>query len=116
MAKIISAFTVLVLLIGAICWLRLSDERTVTATAYGVEKITKTHGNKDGFNTDVYYLLTTDQGTYQIRIDGPFAHPEYTQAIQPDSLYQITVIGKSIPFWGIYPQVKELHKLDKKNG
>ena len=102
----------LALLIGAICWLRFSDEHTVTATAYGVEKITKTHGDKDGFNTDVYYLLTTDHGTYHIGIDNLFAHPEYAQAIQADSLYQITVIGKSFPFWGIYPQVKELRKLD----
>lgn len=62
----------LALLIGAICWLRFSDEHTITATAYGVEKITKTHGDKDGFNTDVYYLLTTDHGTYHIGIDGLF--------------------------------------------
>lgn len=63
----------LALLIGAICWLRFSDEHTITATAYGVEKITKTYGDKDGFNTDVYYLLTTDHGTYHIGIDGLFA-------------------------------------------
>ena len=112
MARIISTLIMLALLIGAIYWLSFSDEHTVTATAYGVEKITKTHGNKDGFNTDVYYLLTTDHGTYRISIDGAFAHPEYAQAIQADSLYQITIIGKSFPFWGIYPRVKELHKLD----
>lgn len=112
MARIINALIMLALLIGAICWLRFSDEHTVTATAYGVEKITKTHGDKDGFNTDVYYLLATDHGTYHIGIDGLFAHPEYAQAIQADSLYQITIIGKSFPFWGIYPQVKELHKIN----
>lgn len=111
MARIISVLIMLALMAGAIYWLRFTDEHTITATAYGVEKITKTHGDKDGFNTDVYYLLTTDHGTYHIGIDGLFAHPEYVKAIQPDSLYQITVIGKSFPFWGIYPQVKEMTKI-----
>lgn len=111
MARAISALIILALLIGAAYWLRFSDEHTVTATAYGVERIAKTHGDKDRFNTDVYYLLTTDHGTYRIGIDGLYAHPEYAQLIQADSLYQITTVGKSLPFWGIYPQVKELHKL-----
>ena len=100
----------LALLIGVICWLRFSDEHTVTATAYGVEKITSTHGGKDHFTTDVYYLLSTNHGTYRIGIDGVFAHPEYAQRIKPDSVYEITAIGQSIPFMGIYPRVKELRK------
>lgn len=110
MARIISLLIILVYLIGATYWMYFSDEHTVTATVYDVEKITNTHGDKNGFNTEIYYLLSTDHGTYHIGIDGLFAHPEYAKAIQPDSLYQITVIGKSFPFWGIYPRVKHLNK------
>jgi len=62
------------------------------------------------FTTDVYYLLSTDHGTYRIGIDGVFAHPEYAQRIKPDSIYEITAIGQSIPFMGVYPRVKELRK------
>lgn len=75
-----------------------------------LKKITNTHGNKDGFSTDVYYLLSTDHGTYNISIDGIFAHPEYAKSIKTDSVYVITAVGQSIPFLGIYPRVKELHK------
>lgn len=106
MGKIIGVLLVLALS----CWIGFSNEHTITVTAYGVEKITNTHGDKDRFSTDVYYLLSTDHGTYRIGIDGIYAHPEYAKSIKPDSVYEITVIGKSIPFMGIYPRVKELRK------
>lgn len=114
MTRLIGILLALALLIGAIYWLRFTDEQTVNATAYGVEKIIKTHSDSDGrIRTNIYYLLNTDHGTYHIGIDGLYAHPEYAQLIQADSLYQITSIGKSLPFWGIYPQVKELKKLKR---
>ena len=45
-------------------------------------------------------------------IPGVFAHPEYAQRIKPDSIYEITAIGQSIPFMGVYPRVKELLPYD----
>lgn len=110
MEKLIGSLLALAMLIAFVCWLSFSNEHTVTVTAYGVEKITSTHGDKDHFTTDVYYLLSTDHGTYRIGIDGVFAHPEYAQRIKPGSVYEITAIGQSIPFMGIYPRVKELRK------
>lgn len=101
-------------IVGAwVYWVGFANEQTFTTTAYSVEKIEKTHGSKDSFSTDVYYLLSTDNGTFKIAIDGIFAHPEYAGQVKPDSVYRLTVIGQSIPFMGIYPRVKEMHELSK---
>lgn len=70
MEKIIASLLALTAIIALSCWLGFSNEHTVTVTAYGIEKITNTHGNKYSFTTDVYYLLSTDHGTYHIGIDG----------------------------------------------
>lgn len=110
MERIIGTLLALAALVALSYGIGFSNEHTITVTAYGIEKITNTHGNKDGFSTDVYYLLSTDHGTYRIGIDGIYAHPEYAKSIKSDSVYEITAIGKSIPFMGIYPRVKELRK------
>lgn len=90
-------------------WLSYTDEHTVTTTVHNVEKISQVSGHDGHVSTYVYYLVSTDHGTYRIGIDGLFAHPEYAGRIKPGETYELTVIGKSMPGWGVYPRVKEMH-------
>lgn len=106
MEKIIGTLLALAALVALSCWIGFSNEHTTTVTAYGIEKITNTHGNKDGFSTDVYYLLSTDHGTYRIGIDGIYAHPEYAKSIKPDSVMKLPLSGSRYPLWVYIRELK----------
>lgn len=80
------------------------EKHTEVCKVLSVDKQVKTSGSADGFSTDIYWLVTTDKGTYHLRTDGLWTCPEAVGKLKPDSVYNITVDGwLSSPFLGAYP-------------
>ena len=73
-----------------------------------VDKIEKMSGNKDGFNTEIYYLVYSDKGTFRINISGLLAYPEFAGKMKKDSIYTIRVCGVELSYLGIYRNVIEV--------
>jgi hypothetical protein len=53
-------------------------------------------------------LLYTDKGTFRINIDGILAYPEFAGKLEKDSVYEISVCGVDVPFWGAYRNVVDV--------
>lgn len=80
---------------------------------YSVSKITEvqdTHGDENGFSTDVYYMVYTDKGAYSIQMTGFNAHPECAGQIYATDTcrFAMRTRGIRIPFLGIYPNIIEI--------
>ena len=83
---------------------KLSNEDAVQCTIISVDKVEATNGSSDGFYTEVYYIVTTDKGSYQIETSGINAHPECL-AMKKDSTYIISTRGVYLPILGLYPNI-----------
>ena len=79
-------------------------EKTEQHTVQSIDKIENTHGDKDGFHTEIYYIVTTDKGVYRIETSGFNAHPECA-AIKEGSTYMLTTRGMNCPFIGMYTSI-----------
>jgi len=87
-----------------IYWFNFSNETTQEHIVYSIDKVEKTVGDSDGFTTEVYYIMTTDKGAYEIVMNG-FNSSLQSARVQKDSTYIITTRGVSVPFLGIYSKV-----------
>lgn len=74
---------------------------TVECTVYSIEKIQDIREK----HTEIYWLVSTDKGTYSIQSSGMWAHPELLGKIKVDSTYIFTVEGFNVPFLGEYPRI-----------
>lgn len=88
------------------------DTHSVTCRVYSIEKQVVHSGDKDHLYTDIYWLVTTDNGTYHITTDGFWACPEAVGQIKVDSVYTFTIDGYKSSFWGIYPHIVSVSKHD----
>lgn len=98
----------IVIFVGGVCFFTLSNRKTLNIKVNQVDKIENTTGSKDGFTTEIYYLVYTDKGAFRINISGLVAHPELAGALKKDSIYDITVCGIEVPFAGIYRNVVDV--------
>lgn len=105
MKKRITIVLSIIAFIVCIWFINFSNKQNIRVKVGKVDRIEKTSGNKDGFNTEVYYLLYTDRGTFRINIDGFIAHPEFAGTMKKDSIYDIIVCGVEVPFLGMYRNV-----------
>ena len=94
----------IVCIIAISSMLKFVGEQTMRHTIMSIDKVEKTSGDKDGFTTNVYYIVTTDKGIYHIETSGFNAHPECA-GMQKDSTYLLTTRGFNFPFMGMYPSV-----------
>ncbi len=86
------------------------EKHRVTCKVLSIDKQVKTSGDKDHFNTDIYWLVVTDRGTFHARTDGYFGCAEAT-ALQKDSTYTLTIDGFfQSSFLGVYPFITKVHK------
>lgn len=86
------------------------DKHRVTCKVLSIDKQVKTSGNKDHFNTDIYWLVVTDKGTFHARTDGYFGCAEAT-TLSKDSTYTLTIDGFfQSSFLGVYPYITKVHK------
>lgn len=87
------------------------EKHRVTCKVLSIDKQVKQSGSADSFSTEIYWLVTTDNGTYHIKTDGLWACPEAVGQIKPDSTYTLTVDGFcQSSFWGIYPYIVKVDK------
>lgn len=82
------------------------EKHNVTCRILSIDKQTEQHGDSESFHTDIYWLVTTDNGTYHITTDGLWACPEAVGKLKVDSTYTLTINGwfKS-SFLGVYPYI-----------
>lgn len=83
---------------------KLMNEQTNKCKVISIDKAEDRSGNSDGFHTTVYYIVTTDKGSYRVETSGINAHPECL-AMKNDSTYIITTRGMSFPIFGVYPSI-----------
>lgn len=95
-------------LIGFVWFIFFSNPRVMRVRIGKVDKIEKVSGNKNGFNTDIHYLLYTDKGTYRINLNGFIAHPELVGRIKIDSVCIMEVCGVEVPYMGLYRNVVDI--------
>lgn len=96
------------LLIFTILALFLSQcvNREVTCTVFSVEKMSETSGyGNSRISTQIYWLVTTDRGTFSIYPDGLWAHPAAAGEIKADSTYIFHIEGWDLPVFGEYPRI-----------
>nr|DAF57948.1 MAG TPA: hypothetical protein [Siphoviridae sp. ctfbh2] len=92
-------------LIGFVWFVFFFNPQKMRVRIGKVDKIEKVSGNKDGFHTDIHYMLYTDKGTFRINISGFVAHPELVGRIKIDSICTMEVCGIEVPFIGVYRNV-----------
>lgn len=102
----------IVCIIATSALLRFVNEQTMRHTIMSIDKVEKTSGDKDGFTTKVYYIVTTDKGIYHIETSGFNAHPECA-GMKKDSTYLLTTRGLNFPFIGRYPDVIHYQKVNQ---
>ena len=83
-------------------------QQTLKVRVNKVDKIGKVSGSNENISTRIYYLLYTDKGAFRIDIDGILAHPEFAGKMEKDSVYEISVCGVDVPFWGVYRNVVDV--------
>lgn len=83
------------------------NETTQIHRVLSIDKIEAVEGTSDGFNTRVYYQVSTDKGAYHIRTVGLNAAPQCS-GIKKDSVYRIVTRGVNIPIIGVYPCIIEI--------
>ena len=103
MMKKITIAIFVIAFIGCIWFVTFSNQQTLKVNK--VDKIEKVSGSKEDISTRIYYLLYTDKGTFRINIDGILAYPEFAGKIEKDSVYEISVCGVDVPFFGVYRNV-----------
>lgn len=104
LVKIVLIVFGVILFFGSISWIELRDTKTEKHKVLSISKVEDTHGDSEGFYTEVYYLVSTDKGAYKINTIGFNAAPECAGLI-PDSTYIITTRGTSIPYLGMYKNI-----------
>lgn len=89
-------------LIGFVWFVFFFNPQKMRVRIGKVDKIEKVSGNKDGFHTDIHYMLYTDKGTFRINISGFVAHPELVGRIK-NRLYMHYggMRYRSAFYWGI---------------
>lgn len=108
MMKKIAIAIFVIALIGCAWFVTFSNQQTLKVRVNKVDKIEKVSGSKESISTQIYYLLYTDKGTFRINIDGILAHPELAGKMEKDSIYEISVCGVDVPFWGVYRNVVDV--------
>ena len=96
---------IFIAVISAVMVLTFTNKREFVAKVNKIEMVNITYGDKDETNTDVYYLVMTDKGTFRININGFLSHPELAGVIKADSSYTFKVVGVCSPALGIYSSI-----------
>jgi hypothetical protein len=97
-----SIFIVFVALgFGGCAAARFANPKTDIHTIQSIDKVENVHGNKDGFSTELYWVVVTDKGTFHIMTDG-FNAAQRCANIEEGKTYRLTTRGLEIPFFGFY--------------
>lgn len=87
------------------------NKHSVICKVLSIDKQIEQSGTSKSFSTEIYWLVTTDKGTYHIATDGFWACPEAVGQIKPDSTYIFTIDGLyQSSFYGVYPYIVNVEK------
>ena len=71
-----------------------------------IEKQVEQQGSSESFSTRIYWLVVTDNGTYNITTKGLWSCPEALGKLKEDSTYLLTIDGfYESSILGLYPYI-----------
>lgn len=79
-----------------------------TITVYSVDKIVETSGSKEGFNTETYYLVATDNGAYRIDLYGIWGNPQLVGVVKQNKTYIVKTEWFDAPILKEYKRITKL--------
>lgn len=83
----------------------LVNERTDFYVINDIVKVENVHGNEDGFSTNIYHLIYTDQGVLSVQMNGFNAHPEVMSKLHVSDTVTLRTRGLYFPYLEMYPNV-----------
>ena len=108
-AKLLIATIILSLIL---CGCEAVEKHTEVCKIQSIEKQVETSGDKDSFSTYIYWMVTTDKGTYHVVTEGLWACPEAVGKLKVDSTYRLTVDGWfQSRFLGAYPYIVNVEEI-----
>lgn len=81
------------------------NERTDSYVINDIVKVENVHGNEDGFSTNIYHLIYTDQGVLSVQMNGFNAHPEVMSKLHVSDTVTLRTRGLYFPYLEIYPNI-----------
>lgn len=95
---------VIIAVIAAVFISFYAKEETYIVTVKDVTTQQVQSGNADYFTTSYDYIVSTDNGLYEIKPSGIFASPSFG-SIKAGKKYRITSRGYTVSLLGIYPRI-----------
>lgn len=83
----------------------LLNERTDSYVINDIIKVENVHGNENGFSTNIYHLIYTDQGVLSVQMNGFNAHPEVMSKLHVSDTVTLRTRGLYFPYLEIYPNI-----------
>jgi hypothetical protein len=83
----------------------LVNERTDSYVINDIVKVENVHGSEDGFSTNIYHLIYTDQGVLSVQMNGFNAHPEVMSKLHVSDTVTLRTRGLYFPYLEMYPNV-----------
>ena len=105
--NIIILGVVVALVIGALT-VKLGNATTDTYKVERIEKVLKTHGNGDGFDTELVYHVHTDKGLFLVELSGLNSYPFALTVLRRGGEYTMKTRGARIEVLGLYPNIIEI--------
>lgn len=104
---------VLLIIISSILEFTHEEEKTVKVLSINTQQCVA--GEANGVTTYFIYLVSTDQGVFEITPDGIMASPNFGSLKEGD-VYEIKTRGYYIPLIGKYPYIINAKKISKQEG
>ena len=79
-----------------------------TIKVFSVDKMVETSGTANNINTDIYYLVSCDKGSYRIDISGIWANPQLIGVIKPNGTYVVKTAMFDAPILKEYKRITRL--------
>ncbi len=83
----------------------LVNERTDSYVINDIVKVENVHGSEDGFSTNIYHLIYTDQGVLSVQMNGFNAHPEVMSKLHISDTVILRTRGLYFPYLEMYPNI-----------
>lgn len=83
----------------------LVNERTDSYVINDIVKVENVHGSEDGFSTNIYHLIYTDQGVLSVQMNGFNAHPEVMSKLHVSDTVTLRTRGLYFPYLEMYPNI-----------
>lgn len=83
----------------------LVNERIDSYVINDIVKVENVHGNEDGFSTNIYHLIYTNQEVLSVQMNGFNAHPEVMSKLHVSDTVTLRTRGLYFPYLEMYPNI-----------